>query len=238
MQAPHALAVDPVRARQRVDARLVQALVRVDVPHAGEELLVEQERLDPPAPLPQRAGQPLDAECGRERLGPEQGELRFGVRDVQEAPELAHVEEAQHAAAVEGELELDEAVARRARGLDVQPAGHAQVHEQRSGAAAVPGEVGHDELGPAPEVEDPRADDRAPELGRALPADRARPVDARRGDRAADELRTEQAHGGLDLGQLGHSGRDSTPGHNRIGAACAVGSSRCSSSPPWSLAAP
>jgi hypothetical protein len=81
------------------------------------------------------------------------------------------------------------------------------VHQQRAGVLPAALEVGHDVLGAPPQARDARADHRALELARALaPSVRAQKTSAD-GDRAALQVRPEQAHGGLDLGQLGHSER-------------------------------
>ena len=65
------LAVDAVRAPQRVDAGAEQRLVGVDVADAGDPLLVEQHRLDRRAAAAGERVQVLAGELGLERLDPQ-----------------------------------------------------------------------------------------------------------------------------------------------------------------------
>src|SRR5207248_5346917 len=58
------------RRAQRIDARVPQRLVRVDVPEAGDRALVEDRRLDRRAPSREAAGEEGRREPPAERLRP------------------------------------------------------------------------------------------------------------------------------------------------------------------------
>src|SRR5262249_22486824 len=209
-QARRALAGHAVGARERVQAGAVQRLVDVDVAKAGEERLVEQQRLEAAAAPAHRRLEPGGGETGAERLGPELAEQLARLLRPPQPTELAHVDEMEDVAVVEREAHLAELAGIPARGFDVHASGHPQVTDERAGRAAIPLEVGDDELAAPPHARDASADDRARERGARETAERARPAHVAALDAPSLEARTEQARDGLDLGELGHAD-DPTP---------------------------
>src|SRR5919206_66327 len=109
-----------------MELRGPQRLVGVDVPDAGHERLVEQERLQPQPACGEALRERLRREPRIEGLGPEALERprpaelaaqiacrRISPRDA-DAPELADVPEPELASVLEGEHEPDVGILRRA----------------------------------------------------------------------------------------------------------------------------
>ncbi len=225
MQPPHLVRRQRVGGAQRVEACPPQRLVGVDVADAGDERLVQQQRLEPrraPAqPLRQLGG----GEGRGQRLRPVAAEhvadpvRRLGVRHPlgptarlrwtahqpaalpqADAPELAHVAVAQLPSI--GQLEHDPRVGivRRAGRRHDQRAGHAQRH----GHDPPIGQVDEHALGAPADAADLRAADLGHELLRLRMADGPLPAHLGIGDLRARDPALQVARDGLDLGQLGH----------------------------------
>jgi hypothetical protein len=186
--------------RGGVDAGGEEGFVAIDVAHAGEAALVEEEGFDGLA----ARGQEL-AESGAgdfERLGAEFGQGRRGVSFelVEEPPaaEFADVAEADEAAA--GETEVDMVMfAALGGGIDGKTAGHAEVDED--GEAA--GEVEADEFSATRDAADGAAGEGLE--GDGLAAEAARGVEVEAEDAAADEAGAAQlADYRFDFGEFGH----------------------------------
>ena len=196
-----------VRAPQGVQARAKEGLVDVDVAQAGQEALVEQERLEGPAAGLQGAPEPLGAEALAQGLGAEPRQDRIAVVHGQEAAELAHVDEDEGPAALQLEPHALVGAGLRAHVDHVQTTGHAQVHDQVPRGSAPALEVEDDVLGPTPYASDAPAAHALLELrGRHAPH-RARPADLGAAHELALDPGADQARDGLDLRQLGHGGR-------------------------------
>src|SRR5215470_14345993 len=120
-----------------VDPRAEQALVRVDVPHAGHESVVHQELLDGDAPSARRGVEAATGECARERLHPEMREERVARRvadvpeDGAEAPRIAKA----HCDVADAEIEMIVGSRRLGGRNDPQAARHAEMEDQGSLAA-------------------------------------------------------------------------------------------------------
>ena len=70
MEPPHLVRCQGVGATQRIEPCAPQRLIGVDVADAGDERLVEQQRLEARAPSVQPLGQPRRAEAGLSGSGP------------------------------------------------------------------------------------------------------------------------------------------------------------------------
>ncbi len=196
-------ALEPVGRAQRVDPRAVERLVGVDVPHAGDLALVEQERLHRRAARARERVQVRAREVGRERLHAEPPrEERLPRRRAER--ELAGAEAArvvEHQPAAAGEAEGHAAVARRLGRVEQQRARHPQVHEQVDVVLQREDQV----LAAAVELL------HRPALhggGELLAGERARPalvVHVERLQHPALEVRREMAADRLDLGHLRHA---------------------------------
>ena len=145
------------RGAQRVQPRAPQGLVGVDVADAGDERLVDEQRLEP-RPAAADAGPELAQREPRvQRLRPDAVE-RVVVRAVQpDPPELADVAEPELAAVVERQREPLVRVGRQRRGHHEQLAGHLEVDGQEGAA----GEVEDQLLAAPPDLLDPPARDPA-----------------------------------------------------------------------------
>jgi hypothetical protein len=88
-----------------MDPSSEQRLVGVDVAHARDDPLVEDQRLDGGGPTGDGAVEVVNGEARRERLGAELGleRARVGCWTVGDAAELALVREAEVAAVVQQE---------------------------------------------------------------------------------------------------------------------------------------
>nr|ABZ10024.1 hypothetical protein ALOHA_HF4000APKG10F13ctg1g7 [uncultured marine microorganism HF4000_APKG10F13] len=204
MQPPHFACGERVGGPQRVDASSVQRLVDIDVPEAGEEALVEQQRLQPRPTRRQHRAEAGGGESARERLGAEVAHHLAGAGDLPGAPELAHINEAEPVAAVEPEG------GRRPRwwlARHHQPPGHAQVNDK---PAAV--EPQQQELAAAVEPHDAAAGD----FQRGCRG--ARPDGFGGGEGAPHQQRRERTAAGFDFGKLRHvaaGGSSFNPAHPR-----------------------
>ena len=126
---------------RRMNARAPQAFVGVDISHAAKDALVQQQGFDPGA-----AAAPAAGGTPRRRLpaDPRPARPRSSaipvVRQEQHLAEAANVGVAQLAAVVELEKYVGVGRRRLAGCAHLQPAGHAQMHDQaraaRSGVVA------------------------------------------------------------------------------------------------------
>ena len=93
--AATSLGVELARGRQRVDPRVPERLVGVDVPDSGRGPLVEEGRLDRRAAARERRAEARGRERAAERLHaePAGGEVRLELARLEEVPraEPAHV---------------------------------------------------------------------------------------------------------------------------------------------------
>jgi hypothetical protein len=195
---------------QGVDAGAEQRLVGVDVPHAGELRLVEQERLDRRAPPACERAQTLGGELGPQGLdaqaGGEEGVPRLGAQGELARAEPARVAERQ--APPTGQREAHACVGRPRLGrVPEQGPRHAQVQEQERVALGLPHEVL-----PAPrEPSDGAALER---LGEPFGRERAAPtlvVDLQALEHPPLDEGCELAADRLDLGEFRH-GSQARPG--------------------------
>ena len=193
---------DPVGGTQGVDLRPEQRLVGVDVPDAGDPLLVEQHRLDRRPTRARQREHAIDAEAVPERLDPQSGgeeRVERVAADGQLArAEAARVDEDQAVPVVEIDVDSHH---RRAGERPIPP-----VEEQRPRHPQVPEQVNvagqlEVEVLPAPAHGlDPAALHRRNDLlGRERLAP-PRVVDAQPGDPPPLHARRKRAADGLDLG--------------------------------------
>jgi hypothetical protein len=191
------------RGRLRVDARVEERLVGVDVAHTGDAGLVEEQALDPAATGPEDV-----PELGRsdlEGLGAEAGQLAAGALrlalETEQEAELADVAEADLVPPVlEADDQPDVLVARRPLGREQELPGHLQMENERPGALA----LDEEHLAPAPDAEDAAAAQGLERFPAARPEERTvQELDP--GDRPAVEARLERPRDGLDLRQFGHA---------------------------------
>ena len=128
---------------QRMEPRRPQRLVRVDVADAGEERLVEQQRLEPALALAQPPPEIADRERLLERLRSdtrEDGRAAHGVDELAghriaavqpDPPEFADVAEADLAAIGEFQDQAHVRIHRRLGGDDEELPGHLEMDGQR-----------------------------------------------------------------------------------------------------------
>ncbi len=218
---------------QRVEPGAPERLVRVDVADPGDEGLVEQERLESPAAAAKPPPEGPQREGGVERLGSVPGEQRAAVLRVQDRAasrvprpepypaELADVAEAELAAVVQREAQVDVPVGRGAGRHHEELAGHLEVDRQRGTARQV-----HDDQlrAPADRVDAAPGHGAGERGDRGVRGDRARPVARGTGDRGAHDEPPQVARDRLHLGKLGHrrvrlprraGRRSSTPSRRR-----------------------
>lgn len=196
VEASEALSVERLDPLERMDLRLVEDLVRVDVADPGHERGVEEDRLHGPAPLPAPLVEHRERELRLERLGAD--------RRLEVAAHLVvdHVEPAEPARVLEVEA-LRAQVEREARPParflrareDPELPRELQVEDERAPLA----EVYEDEL-PAPRD----VADRALERSRDGPAASARVPDGDAQDPRSEDALAEVADYVLDFGELGH----------------------------------
>ncbi len=200
MQPPHLVGGERVRGPQRAHPRPPQSLVRVDVPEAGDDSLIEEDRLERRLPASEARCEPTRREPPAEGLRPVlRGEVLGRVRVLEDEPrpETANIPEHEPRAVVE--LQHGALVARR---HEPEAARHAEVDEEREPALEA-----HNEVFPPPlDGEHAIALEL---LGDLEQVERSREsgiedLDAREG--TSRETRLELRADRLDLGQLGHGG--------------------------------
>jgi hypothetical protein len=198
---------------ERVDARPPERLVGVDVAHARDALLGEQERLDWLAAAARQRAQRLRGEGGVERLHAEAraevGVARVDAEQHDPGAEAAHVVEQEPLARVELHAHAHVRTGLLVAGPDEQQvARHAQVHHE----VHVVVELEQQVLAAAGDSADPPSGHGRGELlrrSRLAPArvDHVEPLDPP-GDEGGRELKADR----LDLGELGHlAGSSSRP---------------------------
>jgi len=190
-----------VGATPRMEARVPQRLVDVDVAESRDHGLIEQQRLEQPLPAAKARAQRLEREGRIERFGSERSE-RIGraVRHEPQASELARVVEDEPTAV--GKIDNHVVVGAGAFAWlrEAEFAGHAQMDQQ----AAARVQFGHDVLGAAREPRDRAAGQSAGErFGRA--ANGTRPANGDGADdRPFETVGAQVAHDGFDFWQFGH----------------------------------
>ncbi len=191
------------RHGERVQPRAEERLVDVDVAEAGEERLVEQQRLQAHPPPRQGRGERLGRPVVAERLRPERAQAvgQLGIVQQRDPPEAADVAEAQLVAVREGERRALEAVARRGVRQDAQLPGHPQVDHQVLAAV----QIDDQELGAAADPAHPPPGQPLRQCLRRRRGDRARPFEeAQASEGAADDLPLQAAADRFDFGEFGH----------------------------------
>ena len=222
MQPACVLGAERVRIAQRVEPRPPERLVGVDVAHAGQEVLVHQQRLEPAAAPGERLGEPPRGEVARERLraaGQHAGGLAFHrqprgqVAAIQpHPPELTHIAEAQLPAVGKGQHNVNVAILWSARLHYEELARHLEVNRQHGRIRARAVAVGiarrpepHEQLFAAPaHTHDLAAHERPRESLRVVAAQRTRPVGARADDPRAYHEAAQIPGDRFDFRQFGH----------------------------------
>ena len=190
-----------------MQARLPEDLVGVQVADAGQEALVEEERLQASAAAAELGAEAPGGELG-ERLGAESVvEERFQLGPALEQvdpTELSRVDEMELGAIVEAEREMGVARQRGAGLAQHQVAAHLAVDDQPAVAVQPDQEVF---APPIDGLEGSAVDGREELVGRGV-RQHPRPVHrARAGDAATEDAGAQPARGRLDLGQLRHRRR-------------------------------
>ena len=195
---------------QGMDARAKEGLVGVDVPHAGNPLLVEQEGLDRLLSPARHRAQGVGGEVGVERLDAQPGSEVLGEgagseQDIARA-ETAHVDEEQAPAVVEVQAHPEVVGLFGVRVVEQEIARHAQVHDEMD----VVLEREHQVFAAPPDA----LDLAAPEsIGDRLGRRRHRPArvpDVDRLEAPALERGRQLTADRLDLGKLGHRPKGSS----------------------------
>ena len=186
-----------LRLAERMKTGPPQRFVGVDVAHSGKEVLVQEQRLEPPAPSRDQVRESARREVVGKRLrAPGEDAWRLAldrqpggrIPAVQpDPPELAHVAEPELAAIVEHEHQVDVAILRRRRGDDEELAGHLEMNRHHRKFRVGRGRAQPDqELLAAPaDSFDLASGDAGRELLGAVAAQRFRPVRARAHDPGA-----------------------------------------------------
>ena len=206
-------------ATEGVQACLPEGLVGVDVANAGEEGLIEQQRLEAALPPPEAGAESPQREFVRQGLRAVLAEQVAGRRRRRyesavglapvhpHAPELAHVAEAQLAAIGQVEDDPHMAVEGSVGGRHEDLAGHLQLDRQGELAA----QLEEHELRTPPDRFDAPARHPTRELPGWHAGDGSRPVKAPVGDDRSHDEAAEVAGDGLDLRELRHGRSASWP---------------------------
>ena len=205
------------RGAQRVQLRPPQGFVGIDVADAGDERLVDEERLEaraaaPDAPAGTRAG----VKRGSSGSGPTPSNGSSSAPYSPTRPNLRMSRKRSSRAVVERQRQPLVRVPRQRRRHHEQLAGHLEVDRQEGAA----GEVDDQLLAAPPDRLDPATRDARREPCRVLVPQRPLPAHARARDRRAgpavgrQEAAPEVARDGLDLGKLRHR-RDDRAGSAR-----------------------
>jgi hypothetical protein len=208
-----------VSVAQRVQSGAPQRLVGIDVPHAGEEVLVHQQRLEAATAAREQGGEPLRSEVVGEWLRPcreypggltfnRQAADRIAAVEAQ-APELAHIAKAQLTAVRQRKYDVDVAILRRAGGHDEELTCHLEVDCQ-DGWLRGPGSLARrqpdEKLLPAPaDSVDLASHYRGGESAGFVTAQGRWPVGAHAHDPRTRNQGPQVAGDSLDFGQLGHA---------------------------------
>ena len=129
---PGQAATEPARA----NGGAKEALVGVDVTHAGEQLLIEQGGFDGQAPWPEELGELLRRHL--KRIGPWSAEAGTAAEIAElQPPKAARVNEAQFPAAGQAQPRMSVGWDGSIRGSDQQSAGHAEMDNPLRGRFAL-----------------------------------------------------------------------------------------------------
>ena len=189
-----------------MDPRPPERLVRVDVPHAGDPLLRQQERLDRRPPAARQGAQRVGGEVVAERLHAEPGGevLVAGVGAEQDdaGAEAPHVREHQALAGVQVHADAGVAGAPPAPEAEKQVARHPQVHHEEDLVLELE-HAGTCRAGPPPRCAGPSTASSS-STGAAGSHQRASST-SMRDQGPALEVRRQLAPDRLDLGKLGQA---------------------------------
>src|SRR3954451_5064552 len=190
---------------QRMDARVPERLVGVDVADAGHDALVQEARLDRRRPAAQVGPEARRRPLGRERLGPgPQPQVLVHLARLHQPhrPEAPLVAVEQRCAVVELEDRADVGQGRiGAAGRAVmEPAGHAQVGDERATGLELEQQV----LPPPADLGEALAVELHGHLARVDGGRQPAVADVGAHHATAPEPRNQAAANGLDLGQLRH----------------------------------
>ncbi len=189
-----------------------EAFVRVDVAHAAQNALIEQERLDAGAASAQFRGEFLFG--GLERIEAEFAQHGFAlaVLDDSHASEAANVGVAQLTAIVEREKDVSVRHHRRFRRANDKLTGHSQMNEQRgAGVIGAPRlEIQHEKFSVSADGDDATTGEALLEGGGII--DEIRFAKANGENSPSGERGSQAACNGFYFGEFGH-GRDWTLAH-------------------------
>ncbi len=192
-----------------VNARAPEAFVRVDVAHASQNALIEQERFDAGAASAQFRGEFLFG--GFERIEAEFAQSGFvlAILDDSHASEAANVRVAELAAVVEREKDVSVRHHRRFRRENDELTRHSQMNQQRGvGVIDARGlEVEHEKFSVSANRDDATTRERLLEGGRII--DEIRFAETNAENSSAGQCGSQAARNGFYLGEFGH-GRDWT----------------------------
>src|SRR5262245_16379552 len=207
MQALRGPSADAARDPGRARTGAVQRLVRVDVAHAGDRLLVQQHGLERRPSAPKRAVKLVRFEGGVDRFRAQSRHLLRRQQGVQRAREQAakapRVAVAQFASVVESEDGVRVFLEGCGRVDDAQLARHAEVDDQHNRV----GQMQVDVLAPPCHRLDAHARHRVDELLRLGMADDRWKREVAAHDGAPDEMRTQVRDDRLDFRELRHQAR-------------------------------
>ena len=195
-----------------VNTRAPEAFVRVDVAHASQNALIEQEGLDAGTAAAQFRGEFLF--CGLERIEAEFAQHGFAlaILDDSHASEAANVGVAQLAAIVEGEKDVSVRHHRRFRWANDKLTRHSQMNEQR-GAGVIGArrfEIQHEKFSMSADGGDATTGEALLEGGRIV--DEIRFAKANGENSPSGEHGSQAARNGFYFREFGH-GRDWTLAH-------------------------
>lgn len=184
-----------------MEPRVPERFVDVDISQPGEERLIQEERLQHAAATLKGPGEPLACEIRRQRLRADSVQDAFGAVCQHPSAELARVRKHEDAPAVEAEPDPDVRVVGRIAVRHPQPAGHAQVDQERQPL----GEAHDNILSASLDGQNSAAGDLAPKLVRRHAGDGAMPEHVSGAHRPFDNAAAQKvANDGFYLGQFWH----------------------------------
>ncbi len=125
-----------------MNLRAPETFVRINIPHAAQEPLIEQQRFDPRAAGSRLLDEFLNVNF--ERIGAKCVQLFHKGRGLQvsETPESPRIRVAQLTIVIEQETGVGMLFARLGRGIRRDLPGHSEMHEQRGGGSITVGNRG------------------------------------------------------------------------------------------------
>ena len=186
-----------------MEAGREQHLVRVNVPDARQESLIQQQAFQPPVPLREPPGKLLELEL--QGFGPERSQFGTGFGpgrpEAADEPEFTDVPEPQLSPfSKEGDRKMGMPVPRDAARFPDEPAGHLEMKDE--GAVARARDDQH--LPATMDAENDGVAERPEVRGAAVP-DELGPIKTDAPDDVADDRPAQAGRDRLDFGKFGHA---------------------------------